>query len=189
MFARIGLGAFLSAADYIEAVRQRRELCVETAQALAGVDIIVSAMRPGRRRGSTRSDLTPPSTVLLLYRADNVTGLPALSVPIGFESDLPLAFQIAGKPFDEAAVLRTGFAFEQASEFDDSGNRHAWSPPGAVTGSRRALVAALAAWALAGAGMCRDRRRCTVRCPGIAELKLGPSELHLVLSGGRSPRR
>ena len=45
----------------------------------------------------------------------NLTGLPALSVPIGFESGLPLAFQIAGKPFDEAAVLRTGYAFEQAA--------------------------------------------------------------------------
>src|SRR4051812_8248509 len=29
MFARIGLGAFLSAADYVEAMRQRRELCLE----------------------------------------------------------------------------------------------------------------------------------------------------------------
>ena len=34
MFARIGLGAFLSAADYVEAMRQRRELCVEFARAL-----------------------------------------------------------------------------------------------------------------------------------------------------------
>jgi Asp-tRNA(Asn)/Glu-tRNA(Gln) amidotransferase A subunit family amidase len=31
----------------------------------------------------------------------NLTGSPALSVPIGFENGLPLA-QIAGKPFDEA---------------------------------------------------------------------------------------
>ena len=40
-----------------------------------------------------------------------------MSVPIGFENGLPLAFQIAGKPFDEAAVLRAGYAFEQASDF------------------------------------------------------------------------
>jgi aspartyl-tRNA(Asn)/glutamyl-tRNA(Gln) amidotransferase subunit A len=44
----------------------------------------------------------------------NLTGSPALSVPIGFESGLPLAFQIVGKPFDEAGVLRTGHAFERA---------------------------------------------------------------------------
>ena len=38
MFARIGLGAFLSAADYVEATRQRRELCVEFARAIDGLD-------------------------------------------------------------------------------------------------------------------------------------------------------
>src|SRR5262249_62069203 len=47
----------------------------------------------------------------------NLTGSPALSVPIGFEDGLPLAFQIAGKSFDEAGVLRVGHAFERATEF------------------------------------------------------------------------
>ncbi len=47
MFARIALGAFLSAADYVEAMRQRRELCVEFARALAGVDVAVSANATG----------------------------------------------------------------------------------------------------------------------------------------------
>jgi aspartyl-tRNA(Asn)/glutamyl-tRNA(Gln) amidotransferase subunit A len=115
MFARIGLGGFLSAADYIEAVRQRRELCVEIAGVLAGVDVIVSANATGP---APRIDAV--GTYATFERASytapyNVTGLPALSVPIGFEDDLPLAFQIAGKPFDEAAVLRAGFAFEQAA--------------------------------------------------------------------------
>ncbi len=38
-------------------------------------------------------------------------------MPIGFEDGLPLAFQIAGKPFDEAGVMRVGHAFEQATDF------------------------------------------------------------------------
>ncbi|HVB15942.1 MAG TPA: amidase family protein, partial [Stellaceae bacterium] len=117
MFLRIGLGAFLSAADYIEAVRQRRELCLEIAGLLAGVDVLVSANATGP---APRIDEVPLWGVFdrASYTAPyNVTGLPALSVPIGFENDLPLAFQIAGKPFDEAAVLRAGHAFEQAGEF------------------------------------------------------------------------
>ena len=55
MFARIGLGAFLSAADYVEAMRQRRELvrrirprCWRTSMSW------FRRMRPGRRRGSTQ---------------------------------------------------------------------------------------------------------------------------------------
>ena len=43
----------------------------------------------------------------------NVTGQPALSVPCGFTRDgLPIALQIVGKAFDEAAVLQIGHAYE-----------------------------------------------------------------------------
>jgi aspartyl-tRNA(Asn)/glutamyl-tRNA(Gln) amidotransferase subunit A len=117
MFARIGLGAFLTAADYVEAVRQRRELCVEFAHALSDVDAVVSANATGP---APRIDGIP--TYSTFERASytgpyNLTGSPALSVPIGFENGLPLAFQIAGKPFDEAGVLRVGHAFEQATDF------------------------------------------------------------------------
>jgi aspartyl-tRNA(Asn)/glutamyl-tRNA(Gln) amidotransferase subunit A len=117
MFARIGLGAFLSAADYIEAIRQRRELCAEMGKALAGVDAIVSANATGP---APRIEAvgTYATFERVSYTAPyNITGLPAMSVPIGFENGLPLAFQIASKPFDEAAVLRVGYAFEQAGEF------------------------------------------------------------------------
>jgi aspartyl-tRNA(Asn)/glutamyl-tRNA(Gln) amidotransferase subunit A len=117
MFARIGLGAFLSAADYVEATRQRRELCVEFARAIADVDAVVSANSTGP---APRIDQTPLWGVY--ERASytgpyNLTGSPALAVPIGFEDGLPLGFQIAGKPFDEAMVMRVGHAFEQATQF------------------------------------------------------------------------
>jgi aspartyl-tRNA(Asn)/glutamyl-tRNA(Gln) amidotransferase subunit A len=48
----------------------------------------------------------------------NMTGLPALAVPCGFSAQgLPLSLQIAGRPFDEATVLRLGHAYEQATEW------------------------------------------------------------------------
>ena len=48
---------------------QRRELCREMAEALAGVDAIVSRpTRPARRRASTRSGPTPPSTARRIRR-------------------------------------------------------------------------------------------------------------------------
>ena len=117
MFARIGLGAFLSAADYVQALRQRRELTIEFAQALAGVDVVISANATG-----PAPLIDQVSTYSTFERASytgpyNLTGSPALSVPIGFQNGLPLAFQLAGKPFDEAGVMRVGYAFEQATEF------------------------------------------------------------------------
>jgi aspartyl-tRNA(Asn)/glutamyl-tRNA(Gln) amidotransferase subunit A len=126
-FARIGLGAFLSAADYVEATRLRRELCVEFGRAMAGLDAVVSANATGP---APRIDEVPLWGVY--ERASftapyNLTGAPALAVPIGFEDGLPLGFQIAGKPFAEAAVLRVGHAFEQATEF------HRQRPPVAAS--------------------------------------------------------
>ena len=49
----------------------------------------------------------------------SLSGAPALSILCGFTSDgdggLPLAMQIAGRPFDEGTVLRVAHAYEQAS--------------------------------------------------------------------------
>ena len=42
--------------------------------------------------------------------------LPALALPCGFGSDgLPVSLQLTGRPFDEATVLRAGYAYEQAT--------------------------------------------------------------------------
>jgi aspartyl-tRNA(Asn)/glutamyl-tRNA(Gln) amidotransferase subunit A len=47
----------------------------------------------------------------------SLSGAPALSICCGFtspgEGALPLALQIAGRPFDEATVLRAAYAYEQ----------------------------------------------------------------------------
>jgi aspartyl-tRNA(Asn)/glutamyl-tRNA(Gln) amidotransferase subunit A len=127
MFVRVALGAFLGAADYVEATRRRRELCVEFARALSGVDVAVAANATGP---APRIEAVPLFGVY--ERASytgpyNLTGSPALSLPIGFEDGLPLAFQIVGKAFDEARVMRVGHAFEQATEF------HRQRPPIAAT--------------------------------------------------------
>ena len=48
----------------------------------------------------------------------NVTGSPALSVPVGFsKAGLPLGMQIVGKPFSEALIYRVAHAYEQARPF------------------------------------------------------------------------
>nr|WP_088005753.1 Asp-tRNA(Asn)/Glu-tRNA(Gln) amidotransferase subunit GatA [Indiicoccus explosivorum] len=47
----------------------------------------------------------------------NLAGVPAISVPCGFENGLPLGLQIIGRPFDEETVYRTAHVFEQATDF------------------------------------------------------------------------
>jgi aspartyl-tRNA(Asn)/glutamyl-tRNA(Gln) amidotransferase subunit A len=46
----------------------------------------------------------------------NMTGFPALSVPMGFTTDwMPTSIQFIGPPWEEAQVLRAGHAFESAT--------------------------------------------------------------------------
>jgi aspartyl-tRNA(Asn)/glutamyl-tRNA(Gln) amidotransferase subunit A len=48
----------------------------------------------------------------------NLTGLPALSVPCGFtKENLPIGLQIVSRSWNEAGVLRAGYAFQEATEW------------------------------------------------------------------------
>jgi len=56
-----------------------------------------------------------PEALIRLTAPFNVTGQPALSVPVAVgASGLPLGVQVVGRVLDEATVLRVGAALEQA---------------------------------------------------------------------------
>jgi aspartyl-tRNA(Asn)/glutamyl-tRNA(Gln) amidotransferase subunit A len=117
---RIMAGAFVRAADYINATRVRRKMADAFHALFTGIDVVVTA-----------SSLDPPcriddpkaieSTYGRQARAPfNVTGSPALSVPAGFNSaGLPLGIQLIGKPFSEALLYRVANAYEQATKWVD----------------------------------------------------------------------
>jgi aspartyl-tRNA(Asn)/glutamyl-tRNA(Gln) amidotransferase subunit A len=111
---RLMAGAFISAADYINALRERTRLIAELAEVMKTVDIVVfpTARCPARPIGedSMASGFQP-----FFNRAFNVTGSPALSVCNGFNHvGLPLSLQIGGRPFEDALVLQVGHALERA---------------------------------------------------------------------------
>ena len=47
----------------------------------------------------------------------NMAGLPALSLPCGFEQGLPIGLQLIGKLLDESTLLRTADAYEKATQW------------------------------------------------------------------------
>jgi aspartyl-tRNA(Asn)/glutamyl-tRNA(Gln) amidotransferase subunit A len=114
---RVVLGAFLGAADYVQALRLRRALGAEMTKAMRDVDVLVTGITPGE---APRIDEKPgyESFQRPLMMPFNVTGQPAMAIRCGLSAaGLPLSLQIAGRPFDEASVLRVGHAYEQATEW------------------------------------------------------------------------
>ena len=113
---RLLAGAFLSAADYVNATRMRRKLVDRFHAAMDGLDaaITISSMEPAC---PIDDDAMVERTYPRQARAPfNLTGSPAISVPTGFSSTgLPLSMQIVAKPFKEAMIYRVAQAYEQAT--------------------------------------------------------------------------
>jgi aspartyl-tRNA(Asn)/glutamyl-tRNA(Gln) amidotransferase subunit A len=112
----------LSAADYIQALRQRTRLCRVYDEALAKAEVAVTgcSLAPA----PTLDELYELPSVLgrgrLVMTPFNVTGAPAASVCAGFSKEgLPLSIQIAAKPHDDVLVLRAAHAYEQAAGWRD----------------------------------------------------------------------
>jgi aspartyl-tRNA(Asn)/glutamyl-tRNA(Gln) amidotransferase subunit A len=113
---RMALAALITGPDYVQAMRLRRELVAEFAGAMTDLDLVMTAAGP-----SEAPTFDAVSKFAIFERPSltmpfNVTGSPAMSVCCGYTSaGLPLAFQLAGKPFDEVTLLRAAHAYERAT--------------------------------------------------------------------------
>lgn len=113
---RLALAGTITAADYLQAQRRRREMCDAVAKVMEGCDLLLTAGAPGEARlitemGKWATFQSPNFTIPF-----NLTGQPVLSVCAGFGAGgLPVGVQLIGRPFEDATVLRAGHAYEQAT--------------------------------------------------------------------------
>ena len=115
---RLYLASMFSAADYVQALRRRRELCDAYNEATQDVDIVFTATAPGPAPRLDEMHWFYTFTKPLLTMPFNLTGSPAVATRAGFSSSgLPLSFQLVGKPFDEATILAAAHAYERATQW------------------------------------------------------------------------
>jgi aspartyl-tRNA(Asn)/glutamyl-tRNA(Gln) amidotransferase subunit A len=122
---RIMLGTYALSAGYYDAyylkgLKLRTLVRRDFEAAFTDADIVVTPTAPTTafRLGERTAD------PLQMYLSDiftisaNLAGLPALSLPCGFDDQgLPIGIQLIGRPFEEDRILAAAHAYEQAHDW------------------------------------------------------------------------
>ncbi len=108
-------------------VRAQRARAVVLAETLAALENRVALLAPtasvpapridsaGRAFTSSGEPVNMVNAVLRFTAPFNITGQPALALPVGLSSEgLPVSMQIVGRPFDERSVFQVAAAYEEA---------------------------------------------------------------------------
>ncbi|MFD7231017.1 amidase [Streptomyces sp. NPDC059881] len=115
-------GALVPATDYLRAQRTRTLMRDEWSRLLDDVDVIAAPTVPATAAKADQETFrwadgtveTVSDAYVRLAAPANITGLPALSLPAGFDSaGLPIGLQLMGRPLGEATVLHVADAYEQ----------------------------------------------------------------------------
>jgi len=120
------LGEMYLATHYLQAQRYRSVLRKEFVEGFKRVDVFVTPTLPFTATpcGATKvmiennreEDML--SAIMQFTGVPSLAGLPALSVPVGFDADgLPVGMQVIGRAFDEATLFRLGHAYQQATDW------------------------------------------------------------------------
>ncbi len=117
-------GNLIPAQVYYKAQKLRAVVRQQVLGALEDVDLLIqpTSAGPAAKMNPNRAEVSLEQAKRALVEGSfravySLSGAPALSILCGFtspdEGGLPLALQIAGRPFDEATVLRVAHAYEQ----------------------------------------------------------------------------
>ncbi|HMQ29723.1 MAG TPA: Asp-tRNA(Asn)/Glu-tRNA(Gln) amidotransferase subunit GatA [Chloroflexaceae bacterium] len=121
---RIMLGTYALSAGYYDAYYRRAQqvrtlIKRDFELAFTQVDVLAAPTSPtvAFKVGQKLDD------PLAMYLSDvctlpiNLAGVPGLVVPCGFSEGLPVGLQLIGRPFDEAALLRAGDAYQRVTDW------------------------------------------------------------------------
>ena len=123
----VEMGRLVTGADLLKAEQFRRVLIGDFARVLEDADIIIGPTEPvtAPPTGAAKVQVgdAEESALAATWRLTypyNLTGMPAISLPCGFDRDgLPIGLQIAARPLGEATLLRAAAAYEDAHDWKE----------------------------------------------------------------------
>ena len=129
---RLSIGAFVTGAHLVQAMRWRRHFIAVFDGLLRCCDAILCSTTQVAPVPMAKVDGNPWRRSHPITAPFNLTGHPALAVPAGFDpAGLPLSMQLVGRSFDEATLLLIGHAYETACDWSQA--RPPLDGPGAWT--------------------------------------------------------
>jgi aspartyl-tRNA(Asn)/glutamyl-tRNA(Gln) amidotransferase subunit A len=119
------IGELIPATHYLQAQRYRTLLRGELLDGLERADCVVFPTLPFTATGVGETSVVIEdgveedmlSAIMQYTGVASLAGLPALSLPCGFDADgMPIGMQLVGAPFEEARLLRIGAAYQGATD-------------------------------------------------------------------------
>jgi aspartyl-tRNA(Asn)/glutamyl-tRNA(Gln) amidotransferase subunit A len=125
---RIEAGFYIPATQYLDALRLRKMLLDEfLSETMGEIDLLQAPVIPFPLPTIAETDVEAEGGNAVLdvvrrmttyTRPFNFLGVPAISVPCGMDpAGMPVAFQLVGRPFDEALCLRAAGAYQSETTF------------------------------------------------------------------------
>jgi aspartyl-tRNA(Asn)/glutamyl-tRNA(Gln) amidotransferase subunit A len=122
---RIMIGTYALSSGYYDAYYRKAQqvrtlIKKDFEEAFKRCDVLVTPTTPTTafKIGEKKDDPLQMYLTDIFTTSVNLAGIPGISVPCGFdEAGLPIGLQILGKHFDEAAVLKAAYGYEQRTEW------------------------------------------------------------------------
>jgi aspartyl-tRNA(Asn)/glutamyl-tRNA(Gln) amidotransferase subunit A len=123
--ATLKSGLDISAVDYLKAMRIRSLVRDAFREVFYDVDMLLAPSRPtpapriadGTGGGVAVSTVAGGRGLTGIIPAGNLAGLPAISLPCGFASGLPVGISLIGRPWFENHLIGVGRAFQSQTDW------------------------------------------------------------------------
>ncbi|MEC7107589.1 MAG: amidase family protein, partial [Verrucomicrobiota bacterium] len=123
---RIILGTYVLSSGYYDAYYKKAQkvralIKKDFSKAFDVCDVIISPVSPTTAypKGEKINDPLKMYLDDILTTSVNLAGNCAISIPCGFNNNLPVGLQIIGDHFNEELILKTANIYEKSTEFKD----------------------------------------------------------------------